>query len=122
MIPHLLASTLTLFIIINLLSQFFSPAPPKLPPLSPPPRSDKPKLSLHLTTENTFNIAIISDLHYGEDEDTFGAEQDRKSTVVIGKILDYEMPDFVVISSSSPLLPLSQATRKTQNHVPPTHH
>lgn len=94
MLPHLFAAVLTLYIVSTLFSSFFTPSHP--PPLSLPDK--KPKPALRITTNNTFNIAIISDLHYGEDESTFGPEQDRKSTLVIGKILDYEEPDFVVIN------------------------
>jgi hypothetical protein len=100
MIPQLLAAVFSLLVfVVTLLASFFSPAqPPPVPPLSPVPSPDKKPL-LTLTANNTFNIAIISDLHYGEDENTFGPEHDRKSTIVVGKILDYEEPDFVVIST-----------------------
>jgi hypothetical protein len=101
---YLLATFLALFITLNLISQFLTLSTSRLPstPALSPDKPDKPKPHLHLSSHNTFNIAIISDLHYGENEATFGAEQDRKSTQVIGKILDFEEPDFVVISQFPP--------------------
>jgi len=57
---------------------------------------------LRLNTRNEFSIAIFSDLHYGENEDSFGITQDIASTKVMNRILDFEKPDFVVISKSSP--------------------
>lgn len=94
---HILAAFLIIVIILNFTFQFLPPASsllPSNPSLSP----DKPKPRLHLAPGNRFNIAIISDLHYGENEDTSGAEKDQKSTQVISKILDFEQPNFVVIS------------------------
>lgn len=53
---------------------------------------------LRLRDDNTFSITIFTDLHFGEDESTFGPEQDRKSRVVMRGVLERETPDFVVIS------------------------
>jgi hypothetical protein len=97
MISQLLGAILLLFLFAALLTNLFT-LYPQAPRLSPIPHPDKPKPTLRLNDDGTFNIAIFSDLHYGEDENSFGPEQDRKSTEVIGKIMDYEKPDFVVIS------------------------
>jgi len=96
---YLLASTFGVVVVISLYLQFYSgPVGPNINiPAKPNPR---PHLSITKGSK-TFNIVIFSDLHYGEDEATFGPEQDRKSTKVIGKILDFEEPDFVVISKPS---------------------
>jgi hypothetical protein len=53
---------------------------------------------LRLDANNEFYIAIFSDLHYGEEEDGWGITQDLNSTRVMNDILDYEDPDFVIIS------------------------
>ncbi|KAG9240447.1 Metallo-dependent phosphatase-like protein [Calycina marina] len=71
-----------------------TPVPTFTLPVKP---KSRPRISL--SRENIFNIVIFSDLHCGEDESTFGPEQDRKPTKVMGKILDFEEPDFVVINS-----------------------
>jgi hypothetical protein len=97
MISRLVDAILLLFLFVALLSNLFA-LYPQTPPLSFIPRPDKPKAPLRLNDDGTFNIAIFSDLHYGEDGNSFGPEQDRKSTEVIGKIMGYEKPDFVVIS------------------------
>lgn len=68
-----------------------APAPPHNPPIP-----DGPKLSL--TSSNTFTIAIFSDLHYGEEENGWGIDQDVNSTRVMASILDYQKPDLVVIN------------------------
>ncbi|PKS05161.1 hypothetical protein jhhlp_008529 [Lomentospora prolificans] len=54
--------------------------------------------ALSLTRENTFSIAIFSDLHFGEEEHGWGIDQDINSTRVMNNILSYEEPDFVVIN------------------------
>ncbi len=56
---------------------------------------------LRLDPNNEFHIAIFSDLHYGEEEDGWGITQDINSTRVMNNILDYEDPDFVIISLSA---------------------
>src|SRR5438105_3510381 len=40
--------------------------------------------------DNSFTIAILADLHYGEEEHGWGIKQDVKSTAVIESVLDYE--------------------------------
>lgn len=96
MITHLLFSVFVLFLFASLLTNLLqlNLQPPRLP--APRPPRSKPRL--RLTENGTFNVAIFSDLHYGEDEYSFGPEQDRKSTEVMAKLLGYEKPDFVVIS------------------------
>jgi hypothetical protein len=54
--------------------------------------------ALRLNTNNEFHITIFSDLHYGEEEGGWGIDQDVNSTRVMNDILDYENPDFVIIS------------------------
>lgn len=56
------------------------------------------KPPLKLTANDTFHISVFSDLHYGEDEHSFGIEQDRKSTALMRNVLDEEKPDFVVLN------------------------
>jgi hypothetical protein len=59
-----------------------------------------PKPLLRLNAQNEFHIAIFSDLHYGEEEDGWGIDQDINSTRVMNNILSFETPDFVVLSKS----------------------
>lgn len=56
------------------------------------------KARLTLTGNNTLHIAVFSDLHYGENEDSFGLAQDVKSTALMHRVLDIEKPDFVVLN------------------------
>lgn len=56
----------------------------------------KPELTL--TSARTFRIAIFADLHFGEEEDGWGIEQDIKSLRVMCTVLDAEAPDLVVIN------------------------
>ncbi len=58
--------------------------------------AQKPLLRLDPNSE--FHIAIFSDLHYGEEENGWGIDQDAGSTRVMSKVLESEKPDFVVIS------------------------
>ncbi len=53
---------------------------------------------LRLTPANTFKIAAFSDLHYGENEDSFGPYQDINSIRLMNHILDTEDPDFVIFN------------------------
>jgi len=62
--------------------------------------ADSPTKSLlRLNAKNKFHIAIFSDLHYGEEENGWGIDQDVNSTRVMNKVLSSETPDFVVISA-----------------------
>ena len=59
--------------------------------------------------KNEFQITIFSDLHYGEEENGWGIDQDVSSTKVMNAILDFEDSDLVVLSKYLyiPLLNLS---------------
>ena len=56
------------------------------------------KIPLALSRDNTFHIAVFADLHYGENESTFGIEADRRSTALMRQVLLQEQPDFVVLN------------------------
>lgn len=71
------------------------------------------KSLLRLNAQNEFHIAIFSDLHYGEEEDGWGIDQDVNSTRVMNNILSSEAPDFVVVSS----LPLFNSTKPVANRL-----
>lgn len=49
-----------------------------------------PPLVLRSLESPTFTIAVLSDLHYGEEESGWGIEQDVKSGRAVGAILDHE--------------------------------
>jgi len=53
---------------------------------------------LRVDENSEFKITIFSDLHYGEEENGWGIDQDVSSTKVINAILDYEDSDLVVLS------------------------
>ena len=53
--------------------------------------------SLHFNAHQSFQISIFSDLHYGEDEHSFGPGQDVKSTALMRQVLAKENPNLVVI-------------------------
>lgn len=94
-LPYICGAIFAVVFFISLWNQFL-PNPDY--PISLHLPDNHPRPRLFLSKEDTFHIVVFSDLHYGEDEATFGPEQDRKSTKVIGKILDFEKPNFVVIS------------------------
>ena len=54
--------------------------------------------NLHLAEDNSFHIAIFSDLHYGENESTFGIPADKNSAALMRQVLSQEQPDFVVLN------------------------
>ena len=56
------------------------------------------KADLHLDNDNSFHIAIFSDLHYGENESTFGIPADKNSAALMRQVLLQEQPDFVVLN------------------------
>jgi len=45
-----------------------------------------------------FKIAVFSDLHFGENEDSFGIPQDINSTALMEFVLEVEQPDFAVLN------------------------
>ncbi|KAF4437568.1 inactive purple acid phosphatase 16, partial [Fusarium albosuccineum] len=53
---------------------------------------------LKFTSNGTFQIAVFSDMHFGQYESTSGPAQDLASVKVIGDVLDYELPDLVVLN------------------------
>lgn len=61
-------------------------------------RESLPTLRLRLNDESKFRIAVFSDLHYGEEENGWGIDQDVKSTRVMETVLNHENPDLVVLS------------------------
>jgi hypothetical protein len=64
---------------------------------------------LRLNAHNEFHIAIFTDLHYGEEEDGWGINQDVNSTRVMNDILGFEDPDFVILSTTPPIYPLNHS-------------
>eukprot|EP01027_Heterolobosea_sp_BB2_P016149 GEZU01023024.1.p1 GENE.GEZU01023024.1~~GEZU01023024.1.p1 ORF type:complete len:149 (-),score=23.06 GEZU01023024.1:90-536(-) len=51
------------------------------------------------SSDSTFKIVQIADVHFGEGEDTlWGPEQDVNSTRVMNLILSIEKPDFVMLT------------------------
>ncbi|RSL53001.1 hypothetical protein CEP54_010633 [Fusarium duplospermum] len=54
--------------------------------------------ALKFTSEGTFQIAVFSDMHFGQLASTTGPAQDAKSVQVISDVLDYELPDLVVLN------------------------
>ena len=62
------------------------------------PISAHQKSPLCFTPNHTFHISVFSDLHYGEDEDSFGIDQDIRSTALMRQVLDVERPDFVILN------------------------
>ena len=57
----------------------------------------RPPIRLNPTT-NSIKIAAFSDLHYGENEYSFGPGQDVASVALTNYILDVEQPDFNVLN------------------------
>lgn len=53
---------------------------------------------LRLNSQNKFRVAIFSDLHFGEEENGWGIDQDDKSIRVMKGVLSREHPDLVVLS------------------------
>ena len=56
------------------------------------------RADLHLAVDNTFHISAFSDLHYGENESTFGIPADKNSAALMRQVLSQERPDFVVLN------------------------
>ena len=53
---------------------------------------------LHLADDSTFHISVFSDLHYGENESTFGIPADKNSAALMRQVLSQEQPDFVILN------------------------
>ena len=69
-------------------------------PLTRSPPTLRP-IPLRTTTANTiaaFKIAVFSDLHFGEEEATWGPEQDRRTLALMREVLAAEAPDLVVLN------------------------
>ena len=56
------------------------------------------KAELNLGDGNTFKISVFSDLHYGENESTFGIPADKNSAALMRQVLSQEQPDFVILN------------------------
>lgn len=56
------------------------------------------KADLNLAKDNSFHISVFSDLHYGENESTFGIPADMNSATLMRQVLSQERPDFVVLN------------------------
>ncbi|KAM0334421.1 hypothetical protein ACHAQA_001447 [Verticillium albo-atrum] len=56
------------------------------------------KANLQLSSDADFRIAIFSDLHFGEQEDGWGVEQDQNTTRVMSSVLRDENVDLVVLN------------------------
>ena len=56
------------------------------------------KADLNLADDNTFKISVFSDLHYGENESTFGIPADKNSAALMRQVLSQERPDFVILN------------------------
>lgn len=56
------------------------------------------KADLNLAEDSTFHIAVFSDLHYGENESTFGIPADMNSAALMRQVLSQEQPNFVVLN------------------------
>ncbi|PQE28591.1 calcineurin-like phosphoesterase protein [Rutstroemia sp. NJR-2017a WRK4] len=58
-------------------------------------------VKLRVDQNYEFLITIFSDLHYGEEEDGWGIDQDVNSTKVIRDILEWENSNLVVLNENS---------------------
>ena len=56
------------------------------------------KADLNLADDNTFKISVFSDLHYGENESTFGIPADKNSAALMRQVLSQERPDFAILN------------------------
>ena len=56
------------------------------------------KADLNLADDNSFKISVFSDLHYGENESTFGIPADKNSAALMRQVLSQERPDFVILN------------------------
>ena len=56
------------------------------------------KADLNLAGDNSFKISVFSDLHYGENESTFGIPADMNSAALMRQVLSQEQPEFVILN------------------------
>lgn len=56
------------------------------------------KANLFLVEDRTFHISAFSDLHFGENESTFGIPADMNSEALMRQVLSQEQPNFVVLN------------------------
>ena len=56
------------------------------------------KADLNTAEDNSFHMSIFSDLHYGENESTFGIPADIHSAALMRQVLAQEQPDLVVLN------------------------
>ena len=54
--------------------------------------------TLRLADDSTFHISVFSDLHYGENESTFGIPADKNSAALMQQVLSQEKPNLVVLN------------------------
>ncbi|OIW33743.1 Metallo-dependent phosphatase [Coniochaeta ligniaria NRRL 30616] len=87
----LLFALITAYSLISLLT---TTLPPNTKP--PPPTPSQPPLTL--SPSHTFKLALFSDLHYGEQESSWGIDQDANSTRLLHHILSAENPDLAVLN------------------------
>jgi hypothetical protein len=87
---YLISFIFFMLLTINFSFHWFLPRIP-LPPYS----SSKP---FRLNTKDELQLTIFSDLHFGENEDSFGIEQDIKSIAAMNSILDHESPNLVILN------------------------
>ncbi|KAG5652693.1 hypothetical protein H0H81_004078 [Sphagnurus paluster] len=84
--------TLILSSLLGLLG-ISSAAPPNL--LEPYP--GKPRITFR--PDGSFKLTVFSDLHFGENPwEDWGPEQDRKSVILMDRVLKDEKPDYVVLN------------------------
>lgn len=60
------------------------------------PYPDHPRITFR--QDGTFHLTVFSDLHYGENEDSFGIEQDIHSEALMRKVLADKLSDYVVLN------------------------
>lgn len=90
--------------IIPLLLQTFSLLTTSLPIFTSTPNSNPAntypttKELLRVNPNNEFQITIFADLHYGEEEDGWGIDQDVNSSRVIRDVISHETSDLVVLN------------------------
>ena len=56
------------------------------------------RADLKLADDGTFHLSVFSDLHYGENESTFGIPADMNSAALMRQVLSEEQPNFVVLN------------------------